>query len=209
VGNIAWTPLRFSLAKGHARSAWLERAVDRKGRALPWYTYPAIDFLSNKRFSGKAVLEFGSGQSSLWWASQGVTLTSLEDNPRWRDYVASNLPGRAEVLFTPTLDNIPQRVLDRRYDVIVIDGLRRQDAARLAVSTLVPGGAIIFDNSEGFWSDDDSKYEVVELMHQHGFSRVDFYGFAPGNISETCTSIYFKDRCFLFETSEPPRMPRY
>jgi hypothetical protein len=206
LGIVAWTPFQLSIAKGHARSAWIQRAVDRYGRPIPWYTYPCIDFLGNKNLAGLRVLEFGAGQSSLWWVERCGALTSLEGNPAWRDYVASRIGGRAEILLVSQRETLPAQVLEQKYDVIVIDGLRRQDAARAAVKLLAPNGAIVFDDSQFLWSDDGVSYEVVELMRAKGFSRVDFFGFSPAGIGEGCTSIYFKDRCFLFDSPEPPRV---
>jgi hypothetical protein len=206
LGIVAWTPFQLSITKGHARSAWIQRAVDRHGRPIPWYTYPCIDFLSNKSLAGLRVLEFGAGQSSLWWVERCGALTSLEGNSAWRDYVASRIERRAEILLVSQRETLPARILEQKYDIIVIDGLRRNDAARVAVKLLAPNGAIVFDDSQGLWSDDGVRYEVVELMRAQGFSRVDFFGFSPGGIGESCTSIYFKDRCLLFDSPEPPRV---
>ncbi|CAN1210581.1 hypothetical protein TUMEXPCC7403_10320 [Tumidithrix helvetica PCC 7403] len=53
------TPILFSYRTGHFRSSWKISAVSRIGEALPWYTYPCIDLLKHRDFSGKTVLEFG------------------------------------------------------------------------------------------------------------------------------------------------------
>src|SRR5262245_56791293 len=63
-------PIRFSKNTGHFLSSLKARAVDKDGNPLPWYTYPAIDFLRRKCFAERTVLEFGSGQSTLWWAAR-------------------------------------------------------------------------------------------------------------------------------------------
>ena len=39
--------------------------LDREGRPIPWYTYPAIEYLASLDLSGMKVLEYGSGNSSL------------------------------------------------------------------------------------------------------------------------------------------------
>lgn len=36
---------------------------------LPWYTYPAIEFLSARPFRDRSVREFGGGQSTLRWVA--------------------------------------------------------------------------------------------------------------------------------------------
>ena len=57
------------------------RAVDKKGDPIPWYTYPAIDFLLLRDYRDKNILEFGSGQSTLWWAARAKFVLSLEEDP--------------------------------------------------------------------------------------------------------------------------------
>src|SRR5947209_1387749 len=64
------TPIRFSRVTGHWRSSIAASAKTRSGEAIPWYTYPAIDFLSQRDFAGKRVLEFGGGQSTIWWSQR-------------------------------------------------------------------------------------------------------------------------------------------
>lgn len=35
--------------------------IDREGNPIPWYTYPAIEFLNSLDFSNKSVFEYGGG----------------------------------------------------------------------------------------------------------------------------------------------------
>lgn len=35
--------------------------VDKDGNPIPWYTYPAIEYLSNLDFCNKTILEWGGG----------------------------------------------------------------------------------------------------------------------------------------------------
>ena len=67
IGTAFLTPLSFALNSGHFRSAFAEKALSRRGKAIPWFTYPAIDFLVAKDFSASSILEFGGGQSTKFW----------------------------------------------------------------------------------------------------------------------------------------------
>ena len=64
IGTAFLTPLSFALNSGHFKSAFAEKALSRRGKAIPWFTYPAIDFLVAKDFSASSILEFGGGQST-------------------------------------------------------------------------------------------------------------------------------------------------
>jgi hypothetical protein len=54
----------LSVCSGHFRSSVNGKALSQAGVPLPWYTYPAIDFLTQRDFRGRSVLEFGGGQST-------------------------------------------------------------------------------------------------------------------------------------------------
>ena len=64
---------------------------DRNKNYLPWFTYPAIEALSNWDLSDKRVFEYGSGFSTLFWASRAKEVVSVEhsngliilDNSDW------------------------------------------------------------------------------------------------------------------------------
>lgn len=43
----------LSLNYGQYRSMRLQKSVDREGNPIPWYTYPAIDYLTQFDFSKK------------------------------------------------------------------------------------------------------------------------------------------------------------
>jgi hypothetical protein len=49
------TPVDFAFRSGHARSSFANRAVTAGGQPLPWYTYPAIDFLQARDFSDRTI----------------------------------------------------------------------------------------------------------------------------------------------------------
>jgi hypothetical protein len=48
-----YTPIYYSYLNGHFKSSFKKMAVSRNGDPLPWYTYPAIDFLRTRNFMDK------------------------------------------------------------------------------------------------------------------------------------------------------------
>src|SRR5688572_30099175 len=108
VGTGVLTPLAFSYHSGHFLSSLKSKAVDKKGTALPWYTYPAIDFLRHKQMTDKTVLEFGSGQSTLWWSQRVRNVVSLEDNESWYQSLRQLVPSNVQLVlgdtFVPTIE---------------------------------------------------------------------------------------------------------
>ena len=200
-GTALVTPIRFSYSTGHFRSSLLARAVDVAGDVVPWYTFPMVDLLSNKQFHNKRVLEFGAGQSTQWWASRAESVLSLEDDQAWYESLLANKPGNVTLKLV-TGASFADDLTDE-YDVIIIDGMDRLACAKQCVNRLRPEGAIILDNAEGFWGKDGT-FPIMDLFRSAAFQRVDFYGFAPGVSLRHCTSLFFKDRCFLFQGTENP-----
>jgi hypothetical protein len=205
IGTAFLAPFYFAHKTGHFRSSLRSKALDEKGAPIPWYTYPAIELLRNKSFREKSILEFGAGQSTLWWAQQARHVTSFEDNAEWYQYLQPQLPQNTRVhLIDDRLSNFETLLSPAdRFDVIVIDGLDRFIAAAKSLELLAPGGFFILDNSEGWWGPIGT-FPIMDLFRDAGYARVDLYGFSPGNILPHCTSFFFRGSCFLFEAADHP-----
>ena len=209
VGTAFIGPARWAQRTGFFRSALAAKAVDAAGRPVPWYCLAAIDFLDTLDFSKDSVLEFGSGQSTLWWASKASSVAAVEESPHWFGYVQESLAGmpNAEVHLETDLEshaNLPL-TWGRRFGVVVVDGGDRLACTVAALKVVEPDGLIIVDNSEGYWGGDlEGTYPILELLDSLGWMRIDFYGYAPGVLSTSVTSLFFRDG-HRFLHLPPPR----
>lgn len=192
------TPIRFSINSGHFKSSFKQKAVDKNSAPLPWYSYPAIEFLKTKDFSDKTVLEFGSGQSTLWWAKVAKSVKTFEKDEQWYRSLKGTIPINTQIVHLTnqdehkTLSEIEDTLTKEnlKYDVIIIDGLYRKQLCKISIQFMKVGGIIITDNSEG--------YGFKEAFDETEFKRVDFHGFSPGVILKQATSIFFKSDSFIF-----------
>ncbi len=180
------------------------KAVSRDGNPLPWYTYPAIDFLKYRTYEGRDVLEFGGGQSTLWWAQKARQVVTLEGDPEWYEKIKHTMPGNVDLRLVSMRDadtNVAQvrEVLAakplRQYDVVIIDGLYRYEMIAVACDVLATHGVIVVDNAAG--------YGFHEGFKERGFNRVDFYGNCPGVVLPHCTSLYYRISSFVFDSVTP------
>ncbi len=198
------TPIRFSIVTGHWQSSIAGVAKSHLGEPIPWYTYPAIDFLSQRDFVGRHVLEFGGGQSTLWWSRKATNVLTFEEDEQYYRHLASRVPDNVVLHHVPVdptsrtiqpihtiLNNQPLR----NFDVIVVDGHLRRKLTGLAFDYLAKNGALILDDSEG--------YGFYDEIKSRNCNRIDFFGFAPGVLKRRCTSLVFVDDCFLLN----PRWP--
>jgi len=200
------TPISFSYATGHFRSSVVHRPIDRHGKPVLWMTYPTIDFLERKDFTNKTVLEWGAGQSTLWWASRASRVVSFESDPGWFRLVSRNAPRNVRLhLIEDNLSTLPEGLHNQSFDIIVIDGLNRAACTEKSVPLLAPGGALILDDSQQPWSGPGSdRYVIIDFLRDSGFQRIDFFGYAPAVIRQHCTSLFFKGECFLLAGTEVP-----
>lgn len=56
-------------------------------RRSPWMTYDAVDFLSATCRPGMSVFEWGSGGSTLFFASRCKQVHTVEHDPDWKDFL--------------------------------------------------------------------------------------------------------------------------
>ena len=195
------TPFFFSYKSGHFYSSILKKAVNSKFEPIPWYTYPAIDFLNNLNLESKKVLEFGSGQSTLWWSKKTKEVYALEDNNFYFQKLRNKKINNIKIFKVETdLNNFNQiNLATQSFDIIVVDGLDRYKCFQISLNLIKNDGIIVFDNSEGYHEKVDARgsFPILKLMNENNYKRVDFYGYAPGVIKKHCTSIFFKTESFI------------
>lgn len=90
-----------TLAKGYGQYQSIVKwsAEDATGAAIPWYTYPAIEYLRQLDFSECAILEYGSGNSSNFWARNAKKVVSIESDRAWFEAVAGKKLPNQEIYF--------------------------------------------------------------------------------------------------------------
>ena len=179
-------------------------AVSKSGQPLPWYTYPAIDFLKYRSYEDKMILEFGGGQSTLWWAGKAKYVVTFEGDKGWYEKIKQKIPNNVDLSYVSmgskeaSISHIKNSLKSKqcsKYDVIVIDGLYRYEMIEIALSHLSDEGIVVCDNAEG--------YGFYEGFKESGLRRVDFFGNAPGVVLPHATSIYFTPSSFVFDAMYP------
>lgn len=202
LGTALIAPVLFALWSGHFKSSLRGRAVSSKGNPIPWYTYPCIHFLELREYSGRTVVEFGGGQSTLWWAARAKKVITIEQDKEWYARLKRIVPANVELHYvgaaadgiSPNINEVQAifDAIDGCVDIVVNDGEGdRISLLELSLAKLSPDGALICDDS--------CCYSFQEAMKDWPGGRVDFYGHQPAVVLPTCTSIYFKSGCFLFD----------
>ena len=181
---------------GWFRSFREGRAVDLNGNPIPWLTYPAIEFIEQRICPDMCVFEYGCGASTLWWAARVKEVIACEHDMAWYREVVSSIPVNANIHHIPLeYGGEYSRLvtsINKKFDVIVIDGRDRVNCAINALNSLAPDGVIIWDNS-----DREEYREGYQHLFANGFKKIEFIGLAPIETIKTETGIFYRPgNCF-------------
>ena len=176
---------------GLAGKASFEKKIptDPNNEAWPWYTYPAIEFLSQFDFSACSMFEYGSGNSSFFWAKRARKILSVESDAAWYSKIESAKLENQEIMLKTSLKDYVESIhlKDEKYDVVIVDADYRFNCAKEAVQRVNPGGIIILDNSDWYPG-------VISYLVENRFSQIDFIGWGPVNSYAWSTSLFFMEK---------------
>lgn len=181
---------------GWFRSLEEKKPVDKDGNPIPWFTYPAIDFLKDRLNKNMVVFEYGSGNSTLFFAERVKEIISVETDKIWYRQITQKLPSNARVIYFDenALKTTYEEVIksaNNKFDLIIVDGIYRNECIRNSLSNLSAKGIIILDDSER-----DEYKEGIDFLTQNNFNQLDFWGPAPIIFNKKCTSIfYYSNNC--------------
>lgn len=110
------------------------------GLIFPWYVKSFLDELATWNLEEKKVLEIGGGSSTLWWNKKANKVLTLESN---EEYILELLKHGCDVQFfnIHALKNC-----SKDFDIVIIDGIDRDECVVPALDCLKAGGILIFDN---------------------------------------------------------------
>lgn len=181
----AWQTVADAL--GWKRSFQKGRPLDGEGRPIPWYTYPAIEFIRGLRLNECRVFEYGSGNSSIFWAQRVSEISAVENNPAWADEVRSQNIENLKVITSIGREDYVKAPFSvgGTFDIVIVDGRYRKDCAGIAVDVVGDDGMIIFDNADWY-------PEACELIRSKDWYQIDFTGLGPINSYVWTTAVFIK-----------------
>ena len=168
-----------------------QQAVDGNGLPIPWVTYSFIDFIKPRLTKDLTIFEYGSGNSTLFYAKNARRVVSVEHDEAWYHKIVKEKADNAEMIFC-TLDRgglYSKKVssLDEKFDIIIVDGRDRVNCCKHSINGLTENGVIVLDDSERKNYD-----EARDFLKQQGFKELSFSGISPGLFYEKATSVFYK-----------------
>lgn len=146
-----WTP-RY-IRDRIALSRWQKRHPQ-----APWLVRQAVEVLDQWLNPSDTVVEFGSGRSTVWFASRVAHVVSVEHHQPWHAAVTQKLAdqGITNVAYTLAPEQpapyvaAADNALKGKADLILVDGIYRDACLLWALERLKPDGVIVLDNSNRY-----------------------------------------------------------
>ena len=165
--------------------------VDQQGNAIPWVTYSFIDFIKERIRKEHSVFEFGSGNSTYFYAKYAGKVVSVEHDKQWYDKIVSTKPDNAEMIYCELKTDgdycRKPLALNQQFDIVIVDGRDRVNCCKQAVGALTSEGVIVLDDSErAFYA------EAITFLKDKGFKQLALTGISPGLFYNKATSIFYK-----------------
>jgi len=165
--------------------------VDEHNNPIPWVTYSFIDFIKERLTKQHTVFEFGSGNSTYFYAKYAGKVVSVEHDKEWYDKVLKTNPENSELIFCELVrDGDYCRMpltLPATFDVVIIDGRDRVNCCMQALDAVSESGIIVLDDSER-----DFYKEGINFLIENGFKELSFSGISPGLFYRKSTSVFYK-----------------
>ena len=176
-------------------NSYYSKSSTINNQEVPLITYPAIYYLDLLNMKSFNVLEFGSGNSTIWFRKKGCTVYSIETDKLWFKKVSENSVIENEKYFHVSLDDYFSPIENlglKDFDVVLIDGKRSNECIELAIDLITKTGVIILDNS-----DREINQVGVKFLKDNRFKELPFYGLSPSTIYSSKTSIFYRNNnCF-------------
>lgn len=196
----------YLVDQGWFLSARKRKSVGAEGKPLPWLTYPLINFIEPKLSKKFSMFEYGSGNSTMWFADHVGFIQSVDHDELWYRQVLTKLPSNATLMLEKidgdqsysaatflscdSENNYSSSVsrTGKLYDIILVDGVYRSNSVVHSVKCLTKEGIIIVDNVDYVES-----LQATDYLKNAGFRRIDFWGMCPIVHHGSCTAVFYRD----------------
>lgn len=168
-----------------------QQAVDQNGQPLPWVTYSFIDFIKPRLNKDLSIFEYGSGNSTLFYAQRVKKVVSVEHDEAWFNKIVEEKAPNAEMIFTHLEKggeySKKATLLDEKFDLIIVDGRDRVNCCKNSIEALTSNGVLVLDDSER-----EIYQEARTFLTEKGFKELPFTGISPGLFYNKATSVFYK-----------------
>jgi hypothetical protein len=170
-----------------------KQSINALSKPIPRTTYPFIDFIVERLNKEITLFEYGSGNSTLFWAERVKEVNSVEHSSEWFKLISDKTAHlkNVEIKYTDAAKDSYSdaiKLFSKKYDFIMVDAIYRIDCMKASLDYLTKIGVVILDDSER-----EEYREGIEFIVNNGFRRIDFWGIAPTILFKKCTTIFYRN----------------
>lgn len=193
--RLVFLKASYLVETGYVNSMMQFSLTNNNSEYIPWMNYPFIDFLKEKLNKNLVVFEYGSGFSTVFFAKRTKEIISVEYDKTWYKKVKEELLtniDNAQVYFVELNDlypnSIEKHLKNKTCDVVIIDGRKRVNCAKVAYNYLSESGVVIFDDSHR-----THYQEGIQFYKEKGFKTITFKGLKPTGFSTDETTLIYRN----------------
>lgn len=163
--------------------------MDKTGNPLPWMNYCVIDFLRDRLTAESRVFEFGGGQSTLFFSSLALSVTTVERDPVYHEVLNNQIPSNVRLLHRPEEEDYVSSLTTCKdqFDLILVDGHYRERCLLLAAEKLTERGIIVLDDC------DRKEYSLaIRDLRLRGFRSLRLNGLGPCVFRSKCALVFYR-----------------
>lgn len=155
---------------------------------FPWYVESFLEVLATWDLYDKVIWEYGLGASSIWWAYNSKAVYGVDSNKEWYNGVKNrltelNISDKTYLNYAAVIeeDQITDynfafanecknayinaiHIADIHFDIVVVDGLYRDECIAEALKKMKPGAILIVDNWQqpSVWMANEETLRLLE-----------------------------------------------
>lgn len=161
-------------------------------------SFSILEFFNEKLNKSQSMFEYGSGNSTLYFAKRIKNITSICPDEELHQKLLKD---------TLHLDNITLRVYglnrnyanaivaegpEKQYELISVNGLHRAACAINAQAQLTSDGILMLNDSEG-----ENNEQVFDYYNKKGFNYISFSSQNPYDNNKQAITLFYKaENCF-------------
>jgi hypothetical protein len=154
---------------------------------FPLLTYPFMDFFESHDISDFLLIEFGSGNSTLYFEKKFKKVISFETNTDWHQKIKLELKNTEYHLIEP-LDleegNYEINLKNEKIFALIDAACNRYKITKNLLKKVKPN-YIILDNAEWYRN-------TANLIVSEGYFEVPFWGYKNTEHWESCTTFFIR-----------------
>jgi hypothetical protein len=154
--------------------------------------YVATSLLAERLTRDHAVLELGAGSSTLFFQVRAGRVVSIEHDPYWLGWTRARAAEHVELVAAPRdpADAYCAAITGRgdHFDLIVVDGVHRNEAFAAGLERLTPRGVILLDDSQR-----RAYGPALAAAAAAGFRHLHLEGHKPMSVHVHRATLFYRD----------------